>query len=72
MNVIGIKFFGFVLDIITGSKNLVLGLQFAMNGEPKNATQRGINLLPSGLIRFGNIYGLFGQVVLDLRATTGK
>ncbi|XP_068483333.1 serine/threonine-protein kinase ATM-like [Phaseolus vulgaris] len=40
MNVIGIKFFGFVLDIITGSKNLVLGLQFAMNGEPKNATQR--------------------------------
>jgi len=64
INIIGIKSLGFVLDIIIGSKSLILGLQFAINGEPENAAQRGIiNLLPSGLINVGNIFGLFGQVV---------
>jgi len=36
INIIGIKSLGFVLDIVTGSKSLILGLQYAINGESKN------------------------------------
>jgi len=39
-------------------------LQLDINGEPENAMQRDINLLPSGLISVGNVFGLFGQVVV--------
>jgi len=63
MNIIGVYYLGFVSDITTRSQSLVLRLQFDIIGEPNNATQRGINLLPSGLINVGNVFSLFGQVV---------
>jgi len=63
MNIIGEYSFGFVPNIITGSKSVVLRLQFDINREPKNATKVGINLYPLGLILTWNVFGLFGQVV---------
>jgi len=64
MIVIEVNSLRFVPNIIIGGKSLVLGLQFDIIGEPENATQRDINLVPSSLIDAGNVFGLFGQVVV--------
>jgi len=42
---------------------MVLRLKFDINGELENATQRGINLHPLGLIIASNVFDMLGQVV---------